>query len=84
MTKANTQNTAQLNPNDVFELTRAELNAVVAYLGKRPAEEVYHLLGTILSKPVARAAAQETANEETATAAEASTSNGSGAYTTAN
>jgi hypothetical protein len=47
----------QGNPADVFELNRAELQAVIDYLGTKPAAETFRLLAGLLSKPVARAAA---------------------------
>jgi len=47
----------QGNPSDVFELNRVELQAVIDYLGSKPAAETFRLLAGLLSKPVARAAA---------------------------
>ena len=47
----------QGNPADIFELNRAELQAVIDYLGTKPAAETFRLLAALLSKPVARAAA---------------------------
>jgi hypothetical protein len=65
------------NDKDLFELTRGEINAVLAYLGKRPAEEVFALVSILLSKapsklveteeavtPVLEASASEAAGTE--------------------
>lgn len=49
------------NNNDIFELTRTELNSVLAYLGKRPAEEVFALVTTLINKQMVRAASTEQA-----------------------
>lgn len=57
----------QANEKDVFEFTRAELNSVLAYLGKKPAEEVFGLVSLLLS----RAPARLMPVEEAAVAAEA-------------
>ena len=48
------QTKPSLNPNDIFELTRAELQPVVTYLGSRPAAETFSLLQVLLAVPLVR------------------------------
>ena len=48
-----------VNDNDVFELTRKELNNVLGYLGKKPAEEVFGLVSLLINKQMTRAAVAE-------------------------
>jgi hypothetical protein len=37
-------------PNDLFQLTRSEIESVIKYLAERPAKEVFGLLQMLTSK----------------------------------
>jgi len=53
---------AQVSEKDVFELTRGELNSVIAYLGKKPAEETFGLLSLLLGRGPTRLVPVEVAS----------------------
>jgi len=50
------------NPNDIVELTRAEMDRLVAYLAEKPAKETYNLIKLLIDKPISRFASETTKN----------------------
>lgn len=50
----------KISPNDVYELTRGELDGILAYLAEKPAKEVYNLInGLLVKRPVRMAPVEE-------------------------